>query len=154
MEHLPSLTNVYQLLGFLLMIALQVYTRWSVSQVAKKQDAANEKLDLNRAHLANLISSTADRIAGQDVHLADVVEAVEQALKVAYHQGEVDSGKSVPFPTERIKAAARQIVDIVRKATEAGAGETIVSAPHPKPEQGGPDVAHGRSGFVSQPPQS
>jgi hypothetical protein len=120
---MPDITNAYQLIAFLCIIAFQAYTRWTVARLARKQDLMNVQHDAGRAELLRLLALTVDRIAGRvEVPHDDLVEAVQAALKVSYLQGQADLDAGRPFPTERAATAARQLVDVIVQAARPGPG--------------------------------
>jgi hypothetical protein len=118
---MENISNIYQLLAFLIVAGLQVYTRWSVAQLAKKQDKINEQHDEGRAELLRLIARTSTRILEKaDVQIDEVAEEIKAALKVSYLQGQADAGKDKPWPEDRAAAAARQLAEIAVKAVRNG----------------------------------
>jgi hypothetical protein len=131
---MPSVSNVYELIALLVMAAFQVYTRWEVGRLAKKQDVANAVLETNRSHLLRVLDRSTALVASKDVHRADVVGAVEVALKVAYFQGKADAGTAEPYPEARVIAAAEQLATIAMQAVKNGNGHGP-GGPGPRPDQ-------------------
>jgi hypothetical protein len=126
---MPSASNIYELLALLVMAAFQVYTRWEVGRLAKKQDVANAVLEANRSQLLRVVGRADTLVAAKDVHLGDVVEAIEVALKVSYFQGRADP-HDVPYPEKRAIAAAERLAKIAVQAIRDGNGPGPV-APGP-----------------------
>ena len=124
--------NIYQLLGFLVVAGLQVYTRLGVAKVAKNQEVMLAKHDASRAEMLRLAEHAYAKIATKsNICINDATATVEAALRVAYYQGQTDSGQGVPFPEERVKNAAKTLVSLCMKAVQNGHGGPDVPAPKP-----------------------
>jgi hypothetical protein len=114
---LSEITNIYQLLAFFVVAGLQIYTRWEVSRLARKQDKMNMQHDISRSEFQRLFSIALNHVAADErIPREELATTIKAALKVSYHQGQADASAGRPFPEERANAAAWQLVDAVVKA--------------------------------------
>ena len=123
-----NITNLWQFLGFLIMVGLQGYLRWEMAQVTKKQDKILAQHDANRAEMLRMAERLADQAeAKESVRHGDAVEFVEATLRVAYYQGAADAGSDRPYPEQRGTDAAHKVVAICMQAARSDD-----SGSHPK----------------------
>jgi hypothetical protein len=121
----PDIKNVYELLAFLLVAGLQIYTRWSVAQLAKKQEVINAHLSANHSNLMRLVEHTAGVTANNAlISINDAAAAIEGALRVAYFQGQADVGTARAYPEARAAKAVAKLLEIVMHA--AGPEKTAI----------------------------
>jgi hypothetical protein len=134
MDTSTTLTNIYQLIGFVVITGLQVYTRYAVSKVAKNQEVMLAKHDASRAEMLRLAEHAYARIAmKKNVCVDDAVATVEAALRVAYYQGQSDVSTENPFPQERVTAAAKTLVQLCMQAAQNGHNGDKPETPPAKP---------------------
>jgi hypothetical protein len=112
-----NISNLYQLLGFLIVAGLQGYMRWEMAQVAKKQDKILAQHDANRAELLRMAERLSEQLeTKEDVRFGDAIEIVESALRVSYYQGQADAGSDRGYPAQRAVEGARKLVAICMRA--------------------------------------
>ena len=104
MADVISVNNIYQLLAFLIVAGLQIWTKWGVNKLAGDQAQLKAEIETSRAEMF--------RRAKLNGHGEGLMATIEAALKVAYLQGKADGAKpDTPYPQERIAAAARQLAE-------------------------------------------
>jgi hypothetical protein len=130
MDSLPSLANIYQLIGFIVVAGLQIYTRVMVGRLAKNQEVLIARHDASRAEVLRLSEHAYDLMAHQEhIRIEDAKATIIAALRVAYFQGQADAGTDHVFPEERAKNAAETLVNIAAQAVRNGHGKAKVNPP-------------------------
>jgi hypothetical protein len=130
---MPDIGNVYQLIGFVIVAGLQLYTRLAVGKLAKNQEVILARHDASRAEVLRLAERAYAQITEKsNVRLEDVTATIEAALRVAYFQGQADMGTDKPYPEERAKAAAATLVKIALQAVRNGHGKAPESPSAPQ----------------------
>jgi hypothetical protein len=109
---MPSVSNVYELLAFLIVAGLQLYTRAGVNRVAKNQELQMARHDASRAELLRMSEHMFNH-AGENG--GSFLDAVKAAFRVAYYQGQADVGTDRKFPEERATEAAKTIVELSKR---------------------------------------
>jgi hypothetical protein len=128
-----SLANGYQLLGFLIVGGLQVYTRLAVAKLAKNQEVFLARHDASRAEVLRLAEHAyAQMTEKSNIRPDDVAATIQAALRVAYFQGQADVGTDRTYPEERAKAATETLVNIAMQAARDGHGKTRARPPAPE----------------------
>lgn len=117
-----SIGNVYQLVGFLSVLALQFYTKRSVSALSRGQGVLKNEIEATRAVMFRVARIPSDPDGSSEGRVAAFATTVEAALRVAYLQGKADAGgDDVMYPHERIASAARRLAEY------AGGGELTMT---------------------------
>lgn len=112
MESILSVTNIYQLLAFLIVAGLQIWTKRGVNKLASGQDKIRIDLESTRVGMFTHAKPPNGHPAGSEGHVASVAATLESVLKVTYLHGKIDGGKAdAPYPQERIAHAARQLAE-------------------------------------------
>jgi hypothetical protein len=123
---LPTITNTYQMLAFLIIAGLQVYTRHAVAELAKKQDQMIAVHVATREQALAMLHEAERHIADKaPIHADELVEVVKTAIKVAYLKGQVDTASGNPYPEDKATEGAKLIVNMVAKAARAGMVDTV-----------------------------
>jgi hypothetical protein len=107
-----SIGNIYQLLAFLIVAGLQIWTKRGVNKLAADQAQLRVDIETARGVMFRRVKPPNGHALGSEGHVASVAATIEAALKVAYLYGKADGGKpDAAYPHERIAHAARQLAE-------------------------------------------
>jgi hypothetical protein len=109
---MPSVSNIYELAAFLIVAGLQIYTRAGVNRVARNQELQNARHDASRAELLRM-SEHMFAHAGENG--GTLIDAIKAAFRVAYYQGQADTGTDRKFPEERATEAAKTLIELSKR---------------------------------------
>jgi hypothetical protein len=116
-----TLANFEELIGFLVVVGLQVYTRLGLGKIEKNQQLILVKHDASRGELDRLV----DHLAQSDLENTSVIhtnlaDTIGAALRVSYLQGQADAGSDKEYPEARAMAAAKKLAEIAIQLTRNG----------------------------------
>ena len=112
MADIISIGNIYQLLAFLIVAGLQIWTKRGVNKLAADQAQLRADMEATRGTMFRRAKPPNGHVVGSEGHIATLAATIEGALKLAYLYGKADGGKpDAPYPQERITHAARQLAE-------------------------------------------
>lgn len=89
---MPDVSNGYQLIAFLIIAGIQIYTQRSVNKLEIQQNKLGVEVETTRVEMFRLLKAS-------NGHADGFVATIEAALKVAYLLGKVDGTKpDAPSP--------------------------------------------------------